>query len=154
MRFTALLGCALLVVACTKKEAPPADTTAVAPEPAAPVQTVSLASVAAIWNVVVKPEGKDTVVTTYILNTTDTTDWHFQFPKGKPIAMKITGIRGDTIVTETGIFDSAVRPGQKVQTNSLTWLQDGKLMGKTVAHYQNSKSPDSVLNLITEGTRQ
>jgi len=118
------------------------------------VQTVSLASVAAIWNVVVKPEGKDTVVTTYILNTTDTTDWHFQFPKGKPIAMKITGIRGDTIVTETGIFDSSVRPGQKVQTNSLTWLQDGKLMSKTVAHYQNSKSPDSVLNLITEGTRQ
>ena len=154
MRITALLGCALLVVGCSKKEAPPADTAAAVADSAAPMQTVSLASVAAIWNVVVKPEGKDTVVTSYILNTTDTTEWHFQFPKGKPIAMKITGIRGDTIVTETGIFDSALRPGQKVQTSSLVWLQDGKLMGKVVAHYQNANRPDSVVNLVTEGTRQ
>ena len=136
MRFTTLLGCALLVVACTKKEAPPADTTAVAPAPAAPAPTVSLASIAAIWNVVVKPEGKDTVVTSYILNTTDTTDWHFQFPKGKPIAMKITGMRGDTIVTETPIFDSALRPGQKVQSHVAAGWKTHEQGGRALSEQQ------------------
>ena len=153
MRFTALLGCAVLVVGCTTKETPPADTTAMAADTAAPLQTVSLATIAAIWNVVVKPEGKDTVVATYILNTTDTTDWHFQFPKGKPVAIKITGIRGDTISTQTDVFDSAARPGLKAQSTGMVWLQDGKLVGKTVSHYQNAGA-DSVRNFVTEGTRQ
>jgi hypothetical protein len=153
MRFIALLGCAALVAGCTTKETPPADTTAAAPAPAAPAPTISLASIAGIWNVTVKPEGKDTVVTTYVLNTTDTTDWHFQFPKGKPIAMKITSMRGDTLVSETDWFDSSVRPGMKTKTNSLTWLQDGKLVGRTTAHYQTT-GPDTVRIFITEGTRQ
>lgn len=149
MRLTALLGCVAVAAACTTKEsAPPADTTA-----AAPAHTVSLAHLAAIWNVTVKPADKDTVVATYILNNTDTTDWTFMFPKGKPIHEKITGYRGDTIVMETDWFDSAVRPGLKVKTNSLVWEQDGKLIGKVTAHYQNAGA-DSVRQLVSEGIRQ
>lgn len=150
MRLTALLGCVAVAAACTAKEsAPPADTTAAAP----PAPTVSLGHLAGVWNVTVKPADKDTVVATYILNNTDTTDWTFMFPKGKPIHEKITGYRGDTIVMETDWFDSAVRPGLKVRTNSLVWEQDNKLMGKVTAHYQNAGA-DSVRQLVSEGIRQ
>ena len=79
MRIAALLGCAALTVACTAKEsAPPADTTAAVPAGPPPV---ALAHLAGIWNVTARPEGKDSVATTYILNNTDTTDWTFQFPR-------------------------------------------------------------------------
>jgi hypothetical protein len=150
MRLTAILGCIAVAAACTAKEsAPPPDTTAAAP----PAPTVSLGHLAGVWNVTVKPADKDTVVATYILNTTDTADWTFMFPKGKPIHQEITGYRGDTIVSETDWFDSAVRPGLKVKTNSLTWEQDSKLMSNVTAHYQNAGA-DSVRQLISEGIRQ
>ncbi len=154
MRLTALLGCAVLVAGCSTKEAPPAaDTTAVAAVPAGP-PPMSLGHVAGIWNVTVKPEGKDTVLTTYILNNTDTAGWLFAFPGGKPIPMKVVEVRGDTVVTETDWFDSAVRKGMKAKTRSTEWLNDdGKLVGKVVAHYQTS-GPDTVRVFDTEGVRK
>lgn len=157
MRLTALLGCAVVLVACTKKDAAPvadtmsADTTAAAPAP--PPAPMSLASMAGKWNVSIKPEGKDTVVTSYVLNTTDSTHWSFTFPKGPKVDMKITGVSGDTVMTSTDWFASQLRKGQKVQTDSRTWMQDGKLMSKTVAHYK-TPGPDSVVNLVGEGVKQ
>jgi hypothetical protein len=59
---------------------------------------MSLASVAGMWNFVVKPEGRDTVVTSYLLNTTDTTSWTFTCPGGEPQVVKPTGMVGDTIL--------------------------------------------------------
>lgn len=153
MRLTALLGCAVLIAGCTKKEAPPAaDTTAIAP-PAEP-PAMSLGHVAGIWNVTVKPEGKDTVVTTYILNTTDTTGWLFAFPKGKPIPLKVVEVVGDTVVTATDWFDSSVRPGLKARNTGRAWLNDdGKLVGKVTARYQTT-GPDTVRVFDTEGVRK
>jgi hypothetical protein len=123
-----------------------------APAPA-PAPPMSLASVAGMWNVTVKPEGKDTVVTTYVLDATDTTAWKFTFPNGKPIAMKVTGMEGDTIVAETDWFDSAVRKGLKTRTNSRTWMQDGVMTGKVVAHYKTT-GPDTVRVFDITGTKQ
>ena len=155
MRRIALAACVGLFVACTAKEnAPPADTTAMAPAPApAPAPAMSLASLAGIWNVNVKPEGKDTVVTTYVLDATDSTAWKFTFPNGKPIAMRVTGMQGDTVVSETGWFDSSVRKGLKTRTNSRTWLQSGTMVGKVVAHYQTT-GPDTVRVFDITGTKQ
>lgn len=155
MRLTALAGCVVLVAGCTTKEAPPAaDTTAVMPAPtSAPAAPASLASVAGVWNVNVKPEGQDTVVATYVLNTTDSTAWSFAFPNGKPIAMRVTSVRGDTLLTETDWFDSSVRKGLKARSSSTAWLQDGKLVGRTVVSYQTSGA-DTVRTFVTEGTKQ
>jgi len=158
VRYTALAGCVLLFAACSTKEAPPAaDTTAMAPAPEAaaptPATPVSLASVAGVWNVNVKPEGRDSVATTYVLNTTDSTAWTFAFPKGKPIPMRVTGVRGDTVITETDWFDSSVRPGLKARSSSTSWLQNGKLVGKTVVHYQTTGA-DTVRTFDTEGTKK
>lgn len=155
MRFTALLGCVALMAACSKKDSAPvadsaADTTAVAP-PTVPGR--SLGSIAAIWNVTVKPEGKDSVATTYVLNTTDTTAWLFAFPGGKPNKMRVTEIRGDTLMTETDWFESSVRKGLMARSTSVTWIQDGKMIGKTTVRYKTT-GPDTVRVFDTEGIRQ
>src|SRR3954462_5567138 len=125
MRFTALIGCAVLLVGCMKKdEAPAADTTttAVAPAPAAPAP-LSLASLSGKWHVNVKLATKDTVVTSYMLDATDTTKWSMRFDKGGngDVPLKITGTSGDTVMTTTDWFDSNVRKGMKVKTDSKVW---------------------------------
>ncbi|HUQ18905.1 MAG TPA: hypothetical protein VM099_04760 [Gemmatimonadaceae bacterium] len=155
MRFTALLGCVAVVAACTAKENPPADSVAAtAPAPApAPAAPMSLASMAGMWNVKVKPEGKDTVVTTYVLNTTDSADWAFTFPDGQKVKMRITGRSGDTVTTETDWFKSSVRKGMPAKSNTSTWMQDGKLMAKTTVHYKTT-GPDTVRVFVSEGTKQ
>jgi hypothetical protein len=156
MRFTVLAGCAVLLMGCMKKDAAPAaDTTAMAPPPAPAPAPVSLASMAGKWHVIMKPEGKDTVVTSYLLDTSDSTKWHFHFDKRtkEELPLHITGVSGDTVMTMTDWIGSSVKPGLKVKTETKNWMQDGKLMGSAIAHYQTS-SPDSVLALVTEGTRQ
>jgi len=46
-----------------------------------------------------------------------------------------------------------LRKGVKVTTHSVFRLQDGKLVGTTVARY-TTKGADSVRNLRSEGTRE
>ena len=153
MRFKALAACFLVIAACTKKDAAPADSIAAADSAAAAAPVTSLASFAAVWEVTAKPEGKDSVATTYVLNTTDTTDWTFAFPGGKPIHMRVTGIKGDTVMTETDVFESSVRKGIQVHTTGASWIQDGKMVGKITGHY-SVPTADSVLVFSTEGIRK
>ncbi len=151
MRLTALIACALLVAGCSKKDAAPVDTT-VAAVPVA--SAMSLQSLAGMWNVSIMPEGRDTVVTTYVLNTTDTAAWTFTFPNRPPIAMAVTGMSGDSVMTEAGPFESNITPGLQVKTTKSTvWMQDGKLAGRTRVSYDRT-GPDSVVMLRIDGTRQ
>jgi hypothetical protein len=152
MRFKALAAAILVLAACTKKDAATTDSAAVDTAAAAEPVT-SLASFAAVWEVTAKPEGKDSVATTYVLNTTDTTDWTFAFPGGKPIHMRVTGIKGDTVMTDTDVFESSVRKGLQVHTTGRSWIQDGKMVGKITGHYRVT-GPDSVMVFDTEGTRK
>ena len=101
----------------------------------------------------VKPEGRGTVMATYVLNTTDSAAWSFAFPKGKKVPMRVTSVSGDTVITETDWFDSSVRPGLKARSNVKSWMQDGKLIGKNVVHYQ-TKGADTLRIFDTEGTKQ
>lgn len=152
MRFTVLLGCAALLVGCTKADGPPAADTMAMSEPA-PAPAMSLASVAGMWNVRVLGETGDSTLTTYVLNNTDTSAWTFSFPNGDPIQMRVTGVSGDSVMTESGPFASSVRPGMQVRTTVVWRMQNDKLMGTTVARYVTTGA-DSVLNLRSEGTRQ
>ena len=54
---------------------------------------------------------------------------------------------------DAGPYESVLRKGVKVTTHSVFRLQDGKLVGTTVAHYA-IKGADSVRNLRSEGTRE
>ena len=129
------------------------ESTAAAPEaPAAPAP-IALADVAGKWSVRSMSERGDSTLVSYeLVAAGDTSGWSLNFPKRKPIPMRVVAVAGDSIVTEAGPFESVLRKGVKVSTNSVIRLQDGKLVGTTVAHYATSGA-DSVRNLRLEGTR-
>lgn len=156
MRFTALLGCAVVLAGCAKADAPPADTIAAVETPAVAEgpAPISLASLAGKWDVKIMGASSDSVLTTYVLDATDSTAWSFTFPKRPSVPMRITSVSGDSITTEAGPFESAVRKGGvKVRTTSTVRLKDGKMVGTTTARYVTT-GPDSVAALRMEGTKQ
>ena len=158
MRPYVLLWSSTLLVACSKADtaadtAAAIDTTAMsaAPTAAAPM---SLDQVAGKWNVrVTSAETGDSTLTSYVLDAkADTSGWTFQFPNGAPLPMRVTSIAGDSMVTESGMYDSQLQKGVKVHS-IVTWrLRDGKLNGTVVSHYDTK--PPTTRNLIVTGTRQ
>jgi hypothetical protein len=154
MRRLVLCCCAIALVGCNKpKEEPAAEPPAAAPEtPAAPAP-IALADIAGKWNVRTMAESGDSTLVTYeLVASSDTSGWSLNFPKRKPVPMHVVAVAGDSIVTEAGPFESVLRKGVKVTVQSVNRLQDGKLVGTTIAHYATS-GPDSVRNLRFEGTR-
>jgi hypothetical protein len=129
-----------------------ADTTA-APA-AAPAPAIALADVAGKWAVRLMPESGDSTLAKYeIVATGDSSGWTLNFPKRKPIPIRVVAVAGDSIVGEAGPFESVLRKGVKVTVSrSVYRLQDGKLVGATTAHYATS-GPDSVAHLRFEATR-
>jgi hypothetical protein len=150
MRHAVLLGMAVIFAACTTKEAPPADTAAVA-DSLPPGK--SLGAIAAIWDVNVMPLDKDSVLTTYLLNTTDTTGWMFAFPDEGPVKMRVIDRKGDTLVAEAGPFESKLRPGMKARTVSTAAFSGNMMSGTVVARYEGAGA-DSVRTYRIEGTRR
>ncbi len=156
MRIMRILGFAAIIAGCAKSDAPPAADTGMAMEPAAAPAVpaaMSLADVAGKWNVRVMGETSDSTLTSYVLTATaDTAGWTFSFPNGAPIKMRVTSMAGDSIVTEAGPFPSALRRGSRVSTVGTFRMQDGKMVGTTIARYPNAGA-DSVARLRIEGTR-
>jgi hypothetical protein len=155
MRRIALLCSATLLIACAKTETPPADTgMAVAPAPPPAPAPISLNDVAGKYDVTGKNEAGDSTLVTYELNATgDTTGWTITFPKRKPIAQRVVSVTGDSIVVEAGPYESAITKGVQVRTHTVYRLQDGKLMGRTVARY-DTKGPDTLRIVISEAIRK
>jgi hypothetical protein len=158
MRHVVTCCCAAVLIGCAKTEKQPdADTTAAAAPAAeaapAPVAKLSLADLAGKWNVRTMAEsGDSTLVTWDLVATADTTGWTMTFPKRKPIPVRVVAVDGDSLVMDAGPFESALRKGVKVRTHSVSRLQEGKLVGTTVARYATS-GPDSLRQLRLEGTR-
>jgi hypothetical protein len=151
----ALCFAALVVAACAKKEAPKDTTAAMAPAPApAPVPALAAADVAGTWHFAAVPTtGKDTSATEFDLAATaDSADWTMTFTKSKLKVPTKHSISGDTLTISAGPFTSQRRKGLKVSTVSTLKLEDGKLVGQTVAHYEKGGA-DSVATLRTEGTK-
>jgi hypothetical protein len=154
MRRLVIACCAIALVGCNKpKEEPAMESTAAAPEtPAAPAP-IALADIAGKWSVRTMAESGDSTLVTYeMVASGDSSGWSLNFPKRKPVPVRIVAVEGDSIVTEAGPFESVLRKGIKVTTHSVNRLQDGKLVGTTTAHYA-TKDADSVRNLRFEGTR-
>ena len=129
------------------------ESTAAAPEtPAAPAP-VALSDFAGKWAVRTMAETGDSALVTYeLVASGDTSGWSLNFPKRKPVPMRVVAVAGDSVVTEAGPYESVLRKGIKVTTNTVLRLQDGKLVGTTIAHYATSGA-DSVRNLRMAGTR-
>lgn len=139
MRPTVLLCCALSLAACARGG-----------EQAA---TLNLADVAGKWTVQAMAEGSDSVLVTYELNATATTEgWTTVLAGRDPIPLHVT-VGGDSVVMHGGPFESVLRPGVQVTTESVSRLVNGQLEGWTVARYQGVAGADSVTRLRIRGTR-
>jgi hypothetical protein len=154
MSRAALLFVVPVILACAKKEAPPVDTSAMT---AAPETTALTAPVnyAGSWTVTVMPEAKDTVLLTYAFESTnDTTGWKITFPGRPTMEPRVVSMDNDSVVLDNGPYSSVLRKNVMVTTHSSMHMEGDKLVGRTIAHYSNTRSADSVVVLRTEATRK
>jgi hypothetical protein len=140
-----VLGAAVLA-ACSKPDAPPPAV------PAPPAATVNLADAAGTWTLSVMGESSDSVLlTNTIVASADPAAWTLTLPGRAPMALRVS-ISGDSIITEAGPYESVLRPGVQVSTRSAMRLENGQMVGTTVARYSGGGA-DSVRVLRTRGTR-
>jgi hypothetical protein len=154
MRSIAVCCCLAVLAGCAKPEQQAAakDTTAATMAAGATPAAVNLASLAGKWNFKTRGLNSDSVLVSYeMVTTADQNGWVINFPGRPPVPVRVTATGGDSIVTEAGPYESMLRKGVQVSTNTVMHFQDNKLIGTTVAHY--SKGADTVLNLRTEGVR-
>ena len=146
----ALLLVLPLVFACTSKEAPPADTAALAVVPDASATP----NYAGNWTINVMPADKDSVLLTYDLVTTaDQSGWKMTLPGREVMEPRVVHMDKDSVVVENGPYPSVLRKNVSVTTHSVMHMEGDKLVGTTVARY-DTKGADSVANLRTVGTRK
>jgi hypothetical protein len=146
MRAVAVACCAALLVGCKKSETP-------APQAAVASAPVSLASFAGTWRVRGFNPAGDSIVGYQLAASAEPSDWNSLFANRPPIAIRIVAVAGDSVITESGPYESVLRKGVQVRTNGVLRLQGDKLVGTTIAHYTTS-GPDSVLVIRVEGTRE
>ena len=158
MRRSRSLGftcCALLLAACGGGDAEVADTmladSTAMPAPAG--VTLALADVAGRWNMRAVPESGDTTPTMYVLMATaDSSGWSITFPDREPVPTRVVAVGGDSLVLETGPYESARRAGVQTTTTTTLRMVGDSLVGPSVARYQTTGA-DSVLRLRSSGTR-
>jgi len=153
MRRFAFFCCAAILVGCGKSEVQPArDTTAVAPATPESRAAISLADIAGNWRLRTMDEAGGNVVESELTATADTSGWTLTRPDRKTVPVRVVAVGGDSIITEAGPYESALRKGVQVRARMVLRLQEGKLVGTTEARYSMSGG-DSVAHRPTEGTR-
>ena len=153
MRRFALFCCAAILVGCGKSEVQPArDTTAVAPATPESRAAISLADIAGKWRLRTMDEAGGNVVESELTATADTSGWTLTRPDRKTVPVRVVAVGGDSLITEAGPYESALRKGVQVRARMVLRLQEGKLVGTTEARYTMSGG-DSVAHRPTEGTR-
>ena len=153
MRRFAFFCCAAILVGCGKSEVQPArDTTAVAPATPESRAAISLADIAGKWRLRTMDEAGGNVVESELTATADTSGWTLTRPDRKTVPVRVVAVGGDSLITEAGPYESALRKGVQVRARMVLRLQEGKLVGTTEARYTMSGG-DSVAHRPTEGTR-
>ena len=145
-----ILVLALLAGACARADETPAADTA-APAAAAPA-SISLADIAGTWNATATPEGADSAAVSYQMKTSaDPAAWTILLPNRPEMPVRVT-TDADSIMISNGPYESVLRQGVMVTTESVMRLVDGRLVGTTIARYSGA-SADSVVQLRIEATR-
>lgn len=142
--------CALIVIAGCAKGADQAGqdtTTTVAAAPA-----FSLDSVMGTWQVRGSNEAGDSVIGYRLTAMAGDSGWQMTFPGRAPVPVRVVSVSGDSIVTEAGPYESALRRGVMVSTRGAFRLVNGQLIGRTVARY-DVRTADSVLVINSVGTK-
>jgi hypothetical protein len=155
MRCLAYLSCAAILVGCAKPdERATTDSAAgAAADVSAAGSSISAADVAGRWSMRATPLQTDSTLTTFqLVASSDTSQWTIIFPNRQPIPVHVVAIAGDSIVARFGPYESVLRKGVTVTTQTVSRLRDGKMVGTFVAGYA-TVGPDSVLQGRIEGTR-
>jgi hypothetical protein len=151
-RFAFFFSAAILV-GCGKSEVPPTrDTTAVAPAPPETQPGISLADIAGKWKLRTMDGAGGNVVESELTATADTSGWTLTRPNRKVVPVRVVAVGGDSIITEAGPYESALRKGVQVRSRMVLRLQHGKLVGTNEARYALSGG-DSVAQRPAEATR-
>src|SRR6185295_677235 len=116
MRRVACFFCAAILVGCGKSKVQPGqDTTAVAPAPPETRAEISLADIAGKWKLRTMDEAGGNVVESELTATADTSGWTLTRPNGKTVPVHVVAVGGDSIITEAGPYESALRKGVQVR---------------------------------------
>jgi hypothetical protein len=144
-RFMALC-CAALLVACAPSDEQAAMETSEAP-------TIALGDVAGTWAMDALTETGDSAIVTMEMTATDSYDgWTITFTDRDPIATRVIAVGGDSIVSEFGPYESALRAGVMVTTTSVIRLDGDNLVGTFMARYETTEA-DSILRGQLRGMR-
>ncbi|HVF39778.1 MAG TPA: hypothetical protein VM939_07750, partial [Gemmatimonadaceae bacterium] len=143
MSRAALLLALPVMLACSKEEAPPADT-AIAAAPEATVAPTPV-NYAGTWKVNVMPEDKDTLLLSYTMQGTgERTGWVLNLPNREPMQGRVLHLDNDSVVVENGPYSSVLRKDMMVSTRSTMRVEGDRLTGKTIATYK-TKAGDSLV---------
>lgn len=146
MRFVPPLFAALLLTAaCGAGEQ--AEPAAEEIEPAGP----TLADFAGTWEVQSMIEGAEDPVPATMRGSADGSVWTMDL-EGRPGLTMTVRMSGDSLVGETGEFESILRDGVTVQVRTASVMQGGELVGKLVATYKTPDG-DEVVNGTMRATR-
>jgi hypothetical protein len=114
--------------------------------------SATLAAMAGTWQVRGLDAAGDSIISYRVTGGTETSGWTVQLPGRDPMVARVVAVQGDSVVTESGPFESALRPGVQVTTRSTFRLSGDSLVGSVVAHYSGG-GPDSVINFRLIGVR-
>ena len=147
------LCCTAILVGCGRSEVPAGrDTPAAAPATPESRAAMSLADIAGKWRLRTTDAAGGNVVESELSATADTSGWTMTRPDGKTVPVRVVAVGGDSVITEAGPYESALREGVQVRSRMVLRFQGGKLVGTNEARYSLSGG-DSVAQRPTEGTR-
>ncbi len=144
MRLVPAVIIAVALAACA-----PAEQPAVEEAPAPPVPT--LADFAGTWQNSATLTGVEAPVLSTMTGTVAGTDWTMTLEGRPPVPLQVS-IVGDSLITQTGEYESILRPGVMVTVRTASVLQGGMLMGNMVATYKTAAGEEQVTGTI-QGTR-
>ncbi len=140
----------MLTLACGQ---PAADQGAIpVAEPRAASGAIALTDIAGTWRVKNMNEAGDSLAVYTLVITADTTGWIGLLPGRDPVRVRVSAIAGDNVVTETGPYESVLRPGVQVTARSVVRFQGNSSTGTFVSRYATAGG-DSVLRGRSIGTR-
>lgn len=145
MRLAPALLTVLALAACTPAEQPAVEEAP--PAPPAP----TLADFAGTWQNSATLAGVEAPVSSTMTGTAAGTDWTMTLEGRPPIPMQVS-IVGDSLVTQTGEYESILRPGVMVTVRTASVLQNGMLMGNLVSTYKTTAGEEQVTGTI-QGSR-
>jgi hypothetical protein len=137
MRAASIAVASIILVACST---PPDQQPAT--EPASPA-ALTLADFAGTWESTAALDGVDEPVRSTMTGSTSGDDWTLSYADRPGIPLTVS-VQGDSLISESAEYESVLRPGVMVTVRTVSVLQDGDLVGRTVATYRTANGEQLV----------